>query len=307
MGNNWSVTYHGEVDRERAKALIETELALVDSSMSTYRDDSEMARINRAGTAVWLELSAPFYEVLHTALRVGQASGGAYDVTVGPLVDLWGFGPEPGTGMPQAEQIAQALRAVGQQHIELDQANRRLLKNTALRLDFSSLAKGYAVDRIAQALQNSGLVDFLVEVGGEMRLSGLSPRGDKWRVAIERPASDTRAMAAAVRLGDISVATSGDYRNFFEHEGQRYSHSIDPRNGWPVAHELVSVTVLHPSAMLADAWATALTVLGPEQGRKVAQGQGLAVYFIQRDGDGFSHSHSAAFEPYLEAGGREDI
>lgn len=302
MGTTWSATYHGPVNPSAAQQAIEAELSLVNQSMSTYRPDSEISRINGAAPGAVLSLSAPFATVLEAALAVGTASGGAYDVTVGPLVDLWGFGPERRQGLPEPEEIAAALAVTGQGKLEWTDGENGLLKRAPVRLDFSSLAKGYAVDRAAAALAALGIRDFLVEVGGEMRLSGYSPRGDKWRIAIERPAPDTRAMTAALRLTDIAVATSGDYRNFFEHEGRRYSHSIDPRTGWPVAHELVSVTVLHPSAMLADAWATALIVLGPERATEVAQQQGLAVYFIRRDGDGFVHSHSPAFGPYLETG-----
>lgn len=303
MGTTWTVTYQGGIEEQRVQQLVEQQLDLVNRSMSTYSPDSEISHINAAPPDVWIELSAPFAQVLEAALAIGRDSGGAYDITVGPLVDLWGFGPETTQGIPQAEQIAAALKLTGQQTLAFDLPQKRLLKQRPLRLDFSSLAKGYAVDRVAQALQESAIQHFLVEIGGEMRASGLSPRQDKWRIAIEQPAVQARDLAAAIRLTDISVATSGDYRNYFEYEGQRYSHSIDPRTGWPVAHELVSVTVLHTSAMLADAWATALTVMGPEQGPALAQQQGLAVYFIQRDGDGFLHSYTKAFEPYLEERG----
>jgi thiamine biosynthesis lipoprotein len=155
------------------------------------------------------------------------------------------------------------------------------------------------VDQVANWLAGQGLRRFLVEVGGEMRMSGMSGRGDPWRVAIEQPDSAGRSVATAISLTDVSVATSGDYRNYFEVAGKRYSHSIDPRTGYPVAHDLVSVTVVHPSAMLADAWATALTVLGAEQAMVVAQAEALAVYFIRSTGEDFVHSHTAAFAVYL--------
>jgi thiamine biosynthesis lipoprotein len=168
-----------------------------------------------------------------------------------------------------------------------------------VELDFSSLAKGYAVDEVARALRARGVARYLVEVGGEMIVAGLSPRGDPWQIAIEQPVPGARAIAAALRLTDIAVATSGDYRNFFEYEGKRYSHSIDPRTGYPVDHELVSVTVLHESAMQADAWATALTVLGLDAALVLAREQSLAVYCIaQRDGE-LVHRYTEQMAPYL--------
>ncbi len=304
MGTTWHTTYvpgPGAPGEAAVLALIEAQLEAVNASMSTYRADSEISRFNAAPAERWVEVSEPFYAVLATALQVGRASEGAYDVTVGPLVELWGFGP----GAPAEDRIPapdeiEALRAVvGQDKLRLDGEAVRVRKLAPLRLDFSSLAKGYAVDRVADALLERGIDRFLVEVGGEMRVAGMSGRGDPWRVAIEQPQAGQRGIAAAVELTDTSVATSGDYRNFFEIDGRRYSHSIDPRTGRPVAHELVSVTVVHPSAMLADAWATALVVLGPERAAAVAQQQGLAVYFIASDGETFAHSHTAAFEPYL--------
>ena len=165
----------------------------------------------------------------------------------------------------------------------------------------SSLAKGYAVDRVAEWLSAQGIRRYMVEVGGEMRLSGLSGRGDPWRIAIEEPKTSERSIAITLSLTDMAIATSGDYRNYFEAEGRRYSHSIDPKTGYPVTHDLVSVTVVHQSCMMADAWATALTVLGAEKAMAVAQAQGLAVYFIRRLDDEFVHSHTPLFSAYLPA------
>ncbi len=306
MGTTWHVTYipvPGAADETTVLAAIESQLETVNGSMSTYLPDSEISRFNQSPADTWIGVSAPFFSVLSTALEVGRASEGAYDVTVGPLVDLWGFGPGGGADrIPEPVEIEAALAAVGQDLLRLDGEATRVKKLAAVHLDFSSLAKGYAVDRIAGALREQGVDRYLVEVGGEMRLGGLSGRGDLWRVAIEQPRSGTRGIATAIELTDAAVATSGDYRNYFEIDGRRYSHSIDPRTGRPVAHELVSVTVVHPSAMVADAWATALTVMGPQRAAAVAKEQDLAVYFIRRDGDGFVPSHTAAFGRYLPAG-----
>jgi thiamine biosynthesis lipoprotein len=281
-------------------------LDAVESSMSTYRGDSEITRVNRAPGNTRVEVSSDFYQVLSAAIAVGRQSRGAYDVTVGPLVELWGFGPTPFSGaVPSDEAIAQAMASVGQHHLRLDGENVAVSKLAPVSLDLSSIAKGFAVDRVAELLMEAGIHRFLAEVGGEMRVAGLSHRGDAWRVAIEKPDSGVRDIAAAIALTEGAVATSGDYRNFFELDGQRFSHTIDPRTGRPVVHDLVSVTVVHPSAMMADAWATALSVLGAVEGPEVAREQGLAVYFIQRNGDALEHSHTAEFSPYLVVQGEQ--
>lgn len=303
MGTTWHVTYIASEELmtpEQVHAGIQDQLDRVERSMSTYRADSEISQINTAQVGDWSDLSNDFFSVLAAALKVGEGSQGAYDVTVGPLVDLWGFGPEDAAELPPPQASIDALRSgLGHHQLQLDEVARRLRKQADVALDFSSLAKGYGVDQVAQWLQDQGIARFLVEVGGEMRMSGLSHRGDPWHVAIELPDSSVRQVAAALSITDNAVATSGNYRNFFELDERRYSHTIDPRTGWPVAHDLVSVTVVHPSAMLADAWATALTVLGAEDAVEVAEQQGLAVYFIQRQGESFEHSHSEEFLPFL--------
>lgn len=303
MGTTWHVSYiapNPGPSPEQLQRGIEEQLERVNSSMSTYRSDSEISRFNALNTQNWFNVSDEFFHVLTTALAVGDKSEGAYDVTVAPLVNLWGFGPD---GMrdkpPSASAIAEMRARVGHHNLRLDSDKPGVMKLAELSLDFSSLAKGYAVDRVAQWLQQQGVVRYVVEVGGEMRLSGLSGRGDPWRIAIEKPDSSGRSVAVTLNLTDVAVATSGDYRNYFESNGRHYSHIIDPRTGYPVAHDLVSVTVVHASCMIADAWATALTVLGPERAMAVAQEQGLAVYFIRRVNDSYVHSHTPLFSPYL--------
>ena len=310
MGTSWNVTVvpgKGTPPVEVLQQGIEAELEAVNRSMSTYREDSEISRFNAIGVDQWFEISPDMDAVLSAAMAIGWQSNGAYDVTVGPLVDLWGFGPPgPVTAPPSDDAITAVLERVGQDHLRLDSEGQRLLKRSPVQLDLSSIAKGFAVDRVAQWLGAQGVERYLVEVGGEMRLAGLSARGDPWRIAIERPESGDRAVEQAIRLTDVGVATSGDYRNIFEVDGKRYSHSIDPHSGYPVAHDLVSVTVLHPSSMMADGWATALVVLGYEKAMAVAQEQGLAVYFIRRQGDAFVETHTPAFEPFLEQSGAEN-
>lgn len=305
MGTSWHVTVVPDADSPEAAILqqgIEAVLEEVNESMSTYRSDSEISRFNHFETDDWFPISSEFYYVLSTAMAIGWQSDGAYDVTVGPLVDLWGFGAAGPVGTrPTDDTVTNVLERVGQDHLRLDGDGPRLLRRSDVELDFSSIAKGYAVDRIAQWLDANGLDRYLVEVGGELRLAGMSGRGDPWHIAIERPDSSTREAEKGVSLSDVGLATSGDYRNFFVIDGQRFSHSIDPRRGYPVAHDLVSVTVIHPSAMIADAWATALVVLGYEDAMAVAQEQGLAVYFIRRQGEAFVDSHTPAFGRYLDS------
>lgn len=305
MGTTWSVTYvvEGAQTPEPAEVQADIEMVLeaVNDAMSTYRADSDISRFNNQPVQTPFTAGPAFLDVLQTARTIGTLSGGAYDVTVGPLVELWGFGASTQgyrEDIPDPAAIAQAREQVGQAHLTVGDDG-VLVKTHPVELDFSSLAKGYAVDEVARALRARGVARYLVEVGGEMIVAGLSPRGDPWQIAIEQPVPGARAIAAALRLTDIAVATSGDYRNFFEYEGKRYSHSIDPRTGYPVDHELVSVTVLHESAMQADAWATALTVLGLDAALALAREQSLAVYCIaQRDGE-LVHRYTEQMAPYL--------
>ncbi|GAB3272160.1 FAD:protein FMN transferase [Parahaliea aestuarii] len=309
MGTTWHVTYVAPPSAPPADTLqagLEAELESVNDSMSTYREDAEISAFNRLPVGQWLTVSAPFMTVLRAALEIGEQSDGAYDVTVAPLVNLWGFGPGRGAAkVPAAETIAALREQVGQGNLDIDAEGSRVRKTREVSLDFSSIAKGYAVDRLAEYLLVQPVSDFLVEVGGEMRLAGASPRGDRWRIAIEQPSAGGRAPAVGLSLSDVAVATSGDYRNFFELDGKRFSHSIDPRTGYPVAHDLVSVTVLAETAMRADAWATALVVLGADEAMRVASELGLAVYFIRRQGEGFAASHTDAFSPWLGEGATE--
>jgi len=303
MGTSWHITVPGGAPQEDAlQAAIDAELEAINASMSTWLEDSEISRFNRLPAGEGMAVSPRFAEVLEAALAIGAASGGAYDVTVAPLVDLWGFGAAgPRDGTPDPADLAETRTRVGQEKLDWDPGSRRFDKRAAIALNFSSIAKGYAVDRVAAILETRGITDYLVEIGGEMRVAGLSPRGDAWRVAVERPEAGTRAVARGIELSDRAIATSGDYRNFFTVDGERYSHLIDPRSGAPVTHDVVSVTVVDESCMVADGWATALAVLGREAALEVAAGAGLAVYLLAREGEGFEEYSSPAFAPYLAA------
>ena len=317
MGTTYEVTWargwwFGRLDAETVRAAVEAELGAVEASMSTYREDSEITAFNRAPQGQWVAVSDAFMDVFEVARAVGEASGGAYDVSVGPLVDLWGFGPGGragdvaggADGIPPPAAIAAARARVGQSAIQVDRNRGALLKGAPRELDFSSVAKGHGVDRVALWLEGQGVESYMVEVGGEIRVAGFSPRGARWRIAVERPeplgTAPLGALPLAVlELTDTAVATSGDYRNFFEVDGRRYSHSIDPRTGWPVAHELVSVTVVHESAALADAWATALVVLGQPEALRVAIDNGLAAYLVSAGKDEWRVQKTPAMEVWL--------
>jgi len=217
-------------------------------------------------------------------------------MTVFPLVDLWGFGPSPRAAeIPGADQIATALQKTGSRYLQITGgAPFAILKTRDIQLDLSAIAKGYAVDRVAGYLEGLQIRDYLIEIGGELRVAGKSPRGGPWRIAIEAPLVEQRQILDSIEVTDISVATSGDYRNYFEVQGVRYSHTIDPTSGYPVSHQLASVTVFSESAILADALATALNVLGPEEGRLLAEQQNLAVIFLIRGEEGFEQRYSSA-------------
>lgn len=273
-------------ERSLGEALF-AEVDAVDRRMSTFRRDSELSRLNRHASQAPFALSAGLAEVLGKAQAVSAASGGAFDVTVGPLVNAWGFGPESRAGMPAADALAQLRTRVDWRSLVLDRAARRIVKvRPDAYADLSGIAQGYGAERIAAALEARGFGDYLVEVSGEVRARGANAEGVAWRIGIERPEGRARALHYVVPLANRALATSGDYRSYFEQGGRRYSHEIDPASGAPVAHRLASVSVVHADCALADAWATALFVLGPERGREVALARGLAAYFVSRAPDG---------------------
>ncbi len=282
---------------DAVRAMIEGELEDVNAKMSTWIEDSELSRFNRHAATTPFEVSAATFEVVQAALELARLSGGAYDVTVGPLVDAWGFGAGTDRLELSDEEIQGLVASVGYDHLELDAEARTLRKRRPdLSCDLSSIAKGYAVDRVAEALLAAGFADLWVEVGGEVRAAGRNAEGRVWRLGIERPALEPGALQRIVPLDGGAVATSGDYRNYRERDGARISHIIDPRSGLPVRHPLASVSVVHRKCMTADAFATALMVLGPDEGWQLAMREGLAVLFLVRDGEGFSERMTPAFE-----------
>ena len=300
MGTTWNVRLVGApaLRREPVQRAIQSALDEVVAQMSTWEASSDLARFNRAAAGSWHALPAHFHAVLACAREVAARSDGAFDPTAGALVDAWGFGPAPRRGVPDAVSLAQARRTAGWRRIVIDPVRRALLQPGALALDLSAIAKGFGVDLVARRLDALGIGGHLVEVGGELRGCGIKPDGQPWWVQLEHPGGDARA-ATLLALHGLSVATSGDYRRWFEHDGKRYSHTIDPRDGRPIRHGLASVTVLHADCMRADAWSTALNVLGPDAGPVLANRLGLAARFLVRDGDAFTERRSAAFDALL--------
>lgn len=290
------------------QALIDTRLVEINRQMSTYIDDSEISRFNRLAVGEWLSIGAEFFHVLLLSIETSWLTGGSFDITVGPLVDAWGFGAgskldERGRpSLPTDSQVAELLLNTGFQHLQLDLAKIQLSKSRPVQLNVSAIAKGYAVDQIASLLSEQGFVNYMVEIGGELRLAGHNRKGLPWRIAIEQPGSGFGEVHRAIAVSDKAVATSGDYRNFYELDGNRYAHTINPLNGRPVPQALASVTVVAEEAALADAYATAIGVLGPKAGLKLAEQQGLAIYLLlpKVEGDGFDIRYSQAFKPYLE-------
>jgi len=304
MGTSYSITLVTDKpfsDTDSLQRDVDEALRQLNQQMSTYIDDSEINTLKASPVGQWVSVSKPVAEVLGMSLLVSDWSQGAFDVTLRPLIDLWGFGPrQTDDQIPEQSEINRILQEVGYQHIQLDEENLRVLRTAAVDMDFSAVAKGYGVDVIASLLELNGLNNYLVEIGGEIRLKGHNPKRQNWRVAVERPqAGLAQRVYKAIPLTDMAIATSGDYRNFFERNGQRYSHTIDPRTGKPIVHNLVSVTVIHSSAAMADALATAFNVMGAEKARLLANSKDVAALFIIKQEDEFVELSSEAFKPYL--------
>jgi FAD:protein FMN transferase len=290
FGSFWQVSIGDPLTQGEALALeegIEAELSAVDAEMSTYREDSELTAFNDAPVGEWQPLSDPLIEVLGVAVAVAEASDGAFDVTLGEVVNLWSFGPEARPEeVPDDATLEDRLAEVGPDALELDVEARRARRTRDVGVDLSGVAKGHATDRLVAYLEREGIEHHLINLGGDLAARGSRDTEEEpWRVGIEAPSDERREPQHIVPLEDLTLATSGDYRNYFEEDGTRYSHTLDPRTGRPIEHRLASVTVAHDSNAWADAWATALMVLGDEAGMALAREEGLAVLMIVRDDD----------------------
>ena len=299
MGTTYSVKLFPPPDAATAGELrrqISLHLTAINRQMSTYLADSDLSRFNRALSTDWQPVPAELSRLVARARAISAQTDGAYDITVGPLVELWGFGSQGRRDKPPTSiEIAERLSLVGFGKLQTRDAPPALRKSTpGLQVDLSSIAKGWAVDQLAGLLDRRGLQNYLVEIGGEAYARGDKGPGGPWRIAIEQPVAGRRAIQRTAALRDRAVATSGDYRNFFEDNGRRYSHTLDPRTGQSVRQRLAAVTVFADNCTDADAWATALLALGEQAGRTTADQLGILALFIVRDGEALTEFSSAA-------------
>lgn len=274
-------------------------LVNVNRLMSTYDPTSELSEFNKLLAGQSVDISEDMAYVIDKALLISKMTAGEYDVTIGPLVNLWGFGPgKREDKVPSQALIDEAKTRIGYEFLTLN--NLRLTKEKDIYIDLSSIAKGYGVDEVARVLRERGVESYLVEVGGEISSKGVKPDGSAWKIAIESPAGGHSMAERILSLDDVSIATSGDYRNYFEKNGVRYSHTISPITGKPITHRLVSATVIDKTTTMADGLATAITVLGPEKGFAFAQENGIAAYLLIKTDFGFEERPSDAFKSYLK-------
>ena len=301
MGTTYNIKVVGEhIDTVKLQQGIDDKLKQLNQEMSTYIKDSELSRFNQSTSLEPISVSTGLARVVKEAIRLGALTQGALDVTVGPLVNLWGFGPEyrPET-VPSDELLIATKARVGLDKLTF--ANGMLAKKIPdIYVDLSTIAKGYGVDLVAEYIEDNGINNYLVEIGGEMRLKGFKHTGELWHVAIEKPLTNERAVHQIIVPKDNAVATSGDYRIYFEADGQRFSHIIDPKTGKPINHKLVSVTVIHPSSMTADGLSTAMMVMGEEKALAFAEENDLAVYIIAKTDHGFVEQSTVKFMQYLK-------
>ncbi|CAI8836884.1 FAD:protein FMN transferase [Pseudomonas sp. IT-196MI5] len=307
MGSTYSIQYVPAAqtpDSQRVKAEVETILAALDQQFSNWRGDSVVSRFNELPAGACQALPEDMRRLLAYGEFLFRESGGAFDLTVQPLMNLWGFGPQSrGERLPDAGALARERARVGHQHLHLDGV--KLCKDVAAQLDFDSIVAGYAVDQVSDRLSALGIQAYLVEITGELKAVGRKPDGSPWRIALEVPSgASERQVERTIALDGYSVSTSGDYRNYFEEGGQRYSHTFDPRVGTPVKHALAAVTVVDPSGLHADGLSTLLMVLGPEEGYAFAERHDLAAYFIMRQGQGFVARATPRFESLFPEQGK---
>ena len=306
-GSTMGTTYHIKVvnsdrlpEAQLLQAEIDMALEVVNDQMSTYRSDSELSKFNQLQVQQSVKVSADTIKVIEEGMRLYQETDGALDITLGPVVNLWGFGPDkrPIT-IPTQAQIDNAKAKMGIK--ELSIKGLTLTKHNAdLYVDLSSIAKGFGVDKIAALLDKYHVSGYLVEIGGELNVKGTKADKTPWRVAVEQPTSEGQAVQQVIEPGTMSLATSGDYRNFYQENGERFSHLIDPRNGYPIKHQLASATVLHSSCMTADGYATAMMVLGTEASLALAKEKNLAIMLIEKQEQGYQVYYSDAFKSYVK-------
>lgn len=286
MGTRWSVLFHHApgLDVTALQAALQAAVDLVDGEMSTWKPESDLNRLNRAGRSEWVTLPQGLMTVLEAGLSIGAASGGAFDIGMGDAVEAWGF-----NGLVASEaairKARNRTRSPAHDLLELDRANRRARKHAELCIDLNGIAKGYGVDRLAETARRHGIDNCLVAIDGELRALGTRPDGGGWPVAIERPDNERRAAHSLIELEEASIATSGDYRHWVDVQGHRLSHTMDPKRGMPLVGSPASATVITRDCMVADAWATAMMVLGAERGLPLAERHGLSALILHHGND----------------------
>ncbi|TQV88984.1 FAD:protein FMN transferase [Aliikangiella coralliicola] len=301
MGTTYHVTIEKKsVDEQKLQQAIDNRLAQINQLMSTYIDDSELSLFNKSSSTNCQKLSEDTLYVIKNAIEISQQTKGKFDVTLAPLIEIWGFDKkDTGNQIPTQETIKQLLSQIGYEKISI--GNNCVAKQTdKLSINLSAIAKGYAVDEIANTVKAHGVKNYLVEIGGEIASKGVNAKGISWQIAIESASSKDRSIQKIIAPKGLSVATSGDYRNYFEKNGQRYSHTIDPTTGFPITHKLASVTVLHKEAMMADAIATAMMVMGPDDSLKLANEYKLPVFMLVKNENGFEEVFSDGFKQYVK-------
>ncbi|MDY0297286.1 MAG: FAD:protein FMN transferase [Acidobacteriota bacterium] len=308
MGTTWVVKFRLPASWEKSRVdllrldlarAIHDELEKVNNLMSVFRAESEISRFNRFRAGQKFPVSPEMAALVAMAMNVYHQSNGAFDITIGPVIRLWGFGPDGERRIPAESEIRSALERSGSRHLVVYHEPPALRKNVdGLECNLSALAKGYGVDCLAQLLKRKKINDFLVEIGGEVRTRGERVGGGPWQIGIMEPMA-AGGLQRVIRLENRSMATSGDYQNYFEVDGTRYSHTFDPRSGRPVTHNLASVTVVADTCMEADAWATALLVMGPEKAKELALQRSWCVFLIERDARGYREFMTPSFRRLL--------
>ncbi|MFU0968388.1 FAD:protein FMN transferase ApbE [Kluyvera ascorbata] len=308
MGTFWRVSVVG-IDNARADQLrqkVQQQLDADDQLLSTWKNDSALMRFNHSSSLTPWPVNEAMADIVTESLRIGYKTQGAMDITVGPLVNLWGFGPDKQpVKTPTQAQIDAAKARTGLAFLSvINRSGRQYLQKSIpdLFVDLSTVGEGYAADHLARLMTEEGISRYLVSVGGALVSRGMNADGQPWRVAIQKPTDRENAVQAIVDINGHGISTSGSYRNYYELDGQRISHVIDPQTGRPITHKLVSVTVIAPTALEADGWDTGLMVLGPQKAQQVVREQGLAVYMIMKEGDGFTSWMSPQFEAFLVSG-----
>lgn len=303
MGTTYSikaiVAPDNDVDMAALAADIEKLLQSYNDIMSTYIDDSELSRFNQAPVSQWVLLSDDLLDILDVSEKVSMVSGGAFDITLGPLINLWGFGPTTRSTPPSDDKINQVKADIGHHFIEIDIDNKRARRQKDVEVSLSAVAKGHATDVVARFLEINAIHNYMIEIGGELKIRGVNQRNTHWKIGIEKPALGRTGVVQAVTGDNIAIATSGEYRNYYEENGVRVSHTLNPVTGKPIQHKLASVTVVTEFGGYADAYATALNVLGPKQGYQLAQKEKLAAFFIVSEGDSFRVKYTDEFEKYM--------